>query len=126
MKRRLIVPGIILTFAAFLYAQDKTAVKINGYLIDNACVIAAAKDKDVAARVKRHPTSCALTPNCLESGFSVFSEGKFYKLDEAGNKSATEVMKNTKTTSGVEVAVEGILEGDTLNVTKLAEVTKNE
>jgi hypothetical protein len=66
-------------------------------------------------------------PNCAGSGFAVLSsEGKFYKLDDAGNKSAEELLRNTETKMGVMVAIEGTIEGDTLHVTKLTEVTKTE
>ena len=91
----------------------------NGYLIDNMCAGALAKN---AERVKKHKTSCALMPSCEGSGFAVYSDGKLYKLDEAGNKSASELLKATETKDGVTVAVEGTVEGDTVHVTKLTEV----
>ena len=123
MTGKFLAIGLVLTFAAILYAQDKKTVTLNGYLLDNMCASMHVNDKDFAERVKKHPTSCALMPNCAKSGFALFSDGKLYKLDEAGNKSAEEVLKNTKKKNSVEVAVEGTLEGDTLHVTKLAEKT---
>jgi hypothetical protein len=127
MTRKLFAFGIILMFAFVLYAQGTTAVKINGLLIDNACATAHVKDKDFAEKVKKHKTSCALMPNCAGAGFAVLSdEGKLYKLDEAGNKSAEELLKSTETKMGLAVAVEGTVEGDTVHVTKLTEVTKTE
>ena len=119
MTRKLFAIGIILTVACVLYAQDNKSVKISGYLIDNACATAA---KDLATRVKNHSTSCALMPDCAGSGYAVFSEGKLYKLDKAGNESAEGLLRDTNTKKGVMVAVEGTLEGDTLHVTKLTEV----
>jgi hypothetical protein len=127
MTRKLFAFGIILLFAFMLYAQGETAVKINGLLIDNACATAHAKDKDFAGFVKKHKTSCALMPDCAGAGFAVLSdEGKLYKLDEAGNKSAEELLKSTETKMGLAVAVEGTVEGDTVHVTKLTEATKTE
>ena len=127
MIRKLFAIGVVITVAVVLYAQGNQSVKLNGYLIDNACANARAKDKDFAEKVKNHKTSCALMPNCAGSGFAVLSsEGKLYKLDDAGNKSAEELLKNTETKMGVMVAVEGTVEGDTLHVTKLTEVTKSE
>jgi hypothetical protein len=68
-----------------------------------------------------------LMPNCAGSGFAVLSdEGKLYKFDEAGNKNAEELLKNTATKAGVMVAVEGTVEGETVKVTKLTETTKSE
>jgi hypothetical protein len=127
MTRRLFALGLMLTVAAVLYAQgDKTAVKISGYLIDNACSSAHVKDAGFAERVKKHKTSCALMPPCEGSGFAVYSDGKLYKLDESGNKGANDLLKDTKTTMGLMVAVEGTVDGDILHVTKITEVTAAE
>ena len=122
MTRKLLAIGIILTVACVLYAQDKKEVKISGYLIDNACANAHVKDANFGERVKKHSTSCALMPDCAGSGYAVFADGKLYKLDKAGSESAEGLLKDTDTKSGVMVAVEGTLEGETLHVTKLTEV----
>lgn len=122
MKRKLFALGLILTFAFVLYAQGDKSVKISGYLIDNACASGHVKEAGFADRVKKHKKSCALMPSCEGSGYAVYSEGKLYKLDDAGNKSASELLKETETTAGVMVAVEGTVDGDTLHVTKIAEV----
>ena len=121
MIRKLFAFLAILTFVIALYAQDKS-VKLSGYLMDNACSASHAKDANFAERAKKHTTSCALMPSCEGSGFAVYAEGKLYKFDEAGNKSAAELLKATDTKSGVTVAVEGTVEGDVVHVTKLTEV----
>ncbi len=123
MTRRLITLGMIFTLSALVYAQDKNSVKLNGYLIDNACAGAHAKDATFKERVKKHSTSCALMPNCAKTGYALFTaEGQLYKFDEAGNKSVEALLKDTETKAGVSVAVEGTLEGDTIHLTKIAEV----
>ena len=122
MTRKLFACGLILTVAFVLYAQGNTAIKISGYLIDNACSMGHANEAGFADRAKKHKTSCALMPSCEGSGFAVYSEGKLYKLDEAGNKSATALLKDTKSKMGVMVAVEGTVDGDTVHVTKITEV----
>ena len=122
MTRKLFACGLILTVAFVLYAQGNTAIKISGYLIDNACSMGHANEAGFADRAKKHKTSCALMPSCEGSGFAVYSEGKLYKLDEAGNKSATALLKDTESKMGVMVAVEGTVDGDTVHVTKISEV----
>jgi hypothetical protein len=112
----------MLSVAVILYAQDKTAVKLSGYLMDNACSSSHVKEEGFAERVKKHKTSCALMPPCEGSGYAVYADGKLYKLDEAGNKSASDLLKETKTTMGVMVAVEGTVDGDIVHVTKITEV----
>src|SRR5262245_32310026 len=110
------VLALLLTTAA-LVAQDK-AVTLDGYLVDNAC---AAKGGDMSW-VKTHGTSCATMDNCEKSGYAVYAKDKLYKFDEAGNTSAAEVIKNTKSKKGLHVKVEGTIDGDMIKVTKITEV----
>ncbi len=125
MTRKLFALGTILTLAVVLYAQGATAVKIEGYLIDNACAGAHAKDADFAETAKKHTKSCALMPPCAGSGYAVFSsDAKLYKLDKAGNEKAEALLKDTETKSGITVTVEGTVDGDTIKVTKISEKTE--
>jgi len=120
MNRKLLVIALSLACAAMLYAQNPEAVKVTGYLIDNMC---AGSAKDLATRAKGHTTSCALMDNCETSGYSVVTEdNKRYKLTAKGDGMAAELLKSTKTTKGVKVAVEGNYNGSELDVTKLTEV----
>jgi hypothetical protein len=120
MNRKLLVVILSLACAAMLYAQTPEAVKITGYLIDNAC---AGSAKDLATRAKGHSTSCALMDNCEASGYSVVTDdNKRYKLAGKGDGLAAELLKSTKTTKGVKVEVEGNYNGSELDVTKLTEV----
>ncbi|SRR5690348_6943550 len=122
MARKLFAVGMVLAFVVVLYAQGDKAIKISGYLIDNACAGAHVKEANFAERVKKHSKSCALMPPCVESGYAVYADGKLYKFDKDGNQSAADLLKDTETKSGIMVAVEGTLDGDTLHVTKLTEV----
>ena len=121
MNRKLFVIILSLAFAAMLYAQSSKAIKITGYLIDNACADGA---KELGSRAKGHSVSCALMDNCEKSGYSVVTEDNTrYKLSEKSDGMAAELLKNTKTTKGVKVDVEGNYTGAELDVTKLTEVT---
>jgi type 1 fimbria pilin len=120
MMRKVFALTIVALMAGVLFAQDKT-VTITGNLMDNACAESA---KDIDARAKNHSTSCALMDGCEKSGYSVYAtDKKLYKLDEKGNDSAAALLKGTKTKNGVKVSVEGTLDGDTIKVTKLTEIT---
>ena len=120
MIRKVLALTTLVLMAGVLFAQDKT-VTITGALIDNACADGA---KDIDARAKNHSTSCALMDGCAKGGYAVYgADKKLYKLDEKGNDSAATLLKNTKTKNGVKVSVEGTLNGDTIKVTKLTEVT---
>jgi hypothetical protein len=121
MIRKILALTVIALMASVLLGQQKT-VTITGNLIDNACAESA---KDLDTRAKNHPTSCALMDKCQSSGYAVYADHKLYKLDDKGNDSAADLLKNTKTTKGVKVAVEGTVDGDTIHVTKLTEVTES-
>src|ERR1700674_4265237 len=121
MIRKVFALTVVALMAGVLFAQDKT-VTISGNLMDNACAESA---KDIGARAKNHSTSCALMDGCEKSGYAVYAtDNKLYKLDDKGNDLAAGVLKNTKTAKGVKVSVEGTLDGDTIKVTKLTEVTE--
>jgi len=123
MTRRLFALSLLLALSVLLYAQDKNSVKLTGNLIDNACAGPHVKDASFKERVKRHSTSCALMPNCVSSGYALYTaDGKLYKFDESGNKTVEELLKDTETKTGVSLSVEGTLEGDTIHATKITEV----
>jgi putative cofactor-binding repeat protein len=120
MIRKVFVFTIVALMAGILFAQEKT-VTITGNLIDNACAESA---KDLGTRAKNHSTSCAMMDGCEKSGYAVYAaDNKLYKLDDKGNDIAAGVLKNTQTKKGVKVSVEGTLDGTTIKVTKLTEVT---
>jgi type 1 fimbria pilin len=120
MIRKVFALTTIVLLAGVLFAQDKT-VTITGNLMDNACAESA---KDLGTKAKNHSTSCALMDGCEKSGYAVYAaDSKLYKLDDKGNDLAVDLLKNTKTKNGVKVSVEGTLNGDTVKVTKLTELT---
>jgi hypothetical protein len=94
--------------------------KITGFLMDNACAGRTSADA-AAERAKGHTTKCALMGPCAASGYSVYSDGKFYKLDDGGNTKAGEILKSTKSEKGISVTVEGTVEGDMIKVKKIEE-----
>ena len=114
---------VLALMAGALIAQDKT-VTLDGYMIDNSCAANHANDKTFATWVKTHGTSCAMMEACEKSGYAVVVGDKLYKFDDKGNTSAAELLKNTKSKKGLHITVEGTVDGDTVKVTKLTEVTE--
>lgn len=120
MIRKLsLVAASVALAAVFAYAQGgETPVKVTGYVIDNMC--AAMHGSEDEAR--RHPNACSLMEHCHKSGFALVTKDKTYKLDENGNKLAADALKAAKTRKGLNVEVEGTLDGDTLHAATLVEV----
>src|SRR6266404_3048078 len=123
MRKVFLLVVLLAGLAGALMAQDKS-VTLTGYLIDNSCAANHANDKTFATWVKTHGTSCATMESCEKSGYAVFAGDKLYKFDDAGNSSAEALLKATKSKKGLHVKAEGTVDGDTLKVTKLTEVTE--
>lgn len=124
MTRKVFAVSLMLVLAGvFAFAQEKQAAKstkLTGYLMDNMCASSHGEDDDLTA--KGHPVACSLMPSCAEGGYALVADKKVYKLDKEGNKLASEVLKATKTKKGLQVEVEGTLDGSTLHATKVSEV----
>lgn len=120
MLKKPLAIAFALAFAAVVYAQSSQSIKVTGYLIDNACADSA---KELVTRARIHTTSCALMDSCETSGYSVVTEEKKrYKLTDASNDKAADLLKNTKTQRGVKVVVEGEYNGSVLEVKTISEV----
>ena len=127
MTRKVFAVSLMLALAGVLaFAQEKQAAKatkLTGYLMDNMCASSQEHDDEALHQTaKGHPVACSLMPDCSKGGFALVADKKVYKLDEAGNKLALEVLKATKTKKGLKVEVEGTLDGATLRATKVSEV----
>ncbi len=124
MTRKILFAGLVLVLAGIsVAARDSKSVKLTGYIIDNACAAGRATGDNAAEKVKNHTVKCAQMTKCTESGFALYADGKLYKLDAEGNKKASELLKNTKVERGMQVAIEGTVDGETLTVTTMSEVT---
>lgn len=124
MTKKLFGLGMVLLLAGVaLAAREDKSVKLTGYIIDNMCAAGRATGDNATDKVKNHSVKCA--QKCAESGYALFAENKLYKLDEDGNKKAAEVLKNTKLEKGVQVEIEGTLDGDTLKVKSIKEVVSS-
>ena len=122
MTKKTFVIGIVLLLAVVALAREGKDVKLTGYVIDNRCAASKANGENAAENVKVHTVTCMMMPPCAKSGYAVFAGGKLYKLDEEGSKKAGDILKNTKAEKGVQVSVEGTLDGDMLKVKSISEV----
>jgi hypothetical protein len=125
MSRRNLAISLLLVAAGALACAGGEAsqpVKLSGYLVDNMCLNAKGEGEGLMETARDHPTECSLMPGCAEDGFALVLDKKIYKLDEAGNKSTLAMLKTAKATKGLQVEVEGTLDGNSLRATKVSEV----
>ena len=91
---------------AFLVASAAFADTWSGTVVDVLC-----KGKDVAA----HTRQCALA--CAKGGYGlVLADGKFLKLDEAGNAMALSKLKTSTKDKELKAKVTGKLDGEVIQV----------
>jgi hypothetical protein len=112
---------LLLAVGVAVAASQGKVLTLGGYIVDNMCAAAHAADADSADRIKSHPKTCALMPDCVKSGYALLSDGKLYKLDAEGNKQVAELLKKTSQEKGLSVKVEGTLDGQILHVKNISD-----
>ena len=85
---------------------------------ENVSMIDVNCSTKFADKLDSHPRACAL--RCADSGYGIWSEGKYVKFDAAGNEKAKAALEASSAKDKLRVNVSGELEGDTLKVTALA------
>jgi type 1 fimbria pilin len=122
--RKSLILALVMAFAGAAYAANKGKdVTLTGYVIDAACAAKHANDANVADEIKTHSKGCALSAGCVASGYKLYADGKLYTLDKAGSGKVEALLKSTSSEKGLQVKVEGSLDGDNLKVKSIAEVS---
>lgn len=91
------------------------AIILKGDVIDNTC--AGANKDNLAEFVKTHTKECALMPGCIESGYSIFADGKLYAFDKDSNTKVVEFLKQAD--SKLQVAITAKQVGDELSLVSI-------
>jgi hypothetical protein len=121
--------SLLMTGAFNVSAQETTAKPMThkhtmkGYLVDKMCATGMAKKApdEAMAKAAKHTKSCALEESCMESGFGLMSDGKWYKFDDAGDKKALAWLNKTDKKNELMVEVTGTHDGDIFKVVSLKE-----
>ena len=96
-------------------AAPAEAMVLKGDVIDNMC---AGMNKDTLAEfVKTHTKECAIKPACMDSGYSIFSDGKLYAFDKDSSIKVAEFLK--KADSKLQVTVTAKQVGDELGLVSI-------
>ena len=115
--------GVLLLFAASLAAaQGGKTVTLKGYVVDQMCAKSLAKKENVMEKAAGHTKKCALEEGCTESGYGLFSDGKYYTFDEKGSAHAKEIIEGSKREKELMFEASGSLKGDILTVKTLKEI----
>jgi hypothetical protein len=125
MKKNLITPVfalmVALSMVAMSLAQGETSV--TGPLVDQACAGGMVKKGSHGGAADHSgKEGCALREKCAASGFGVFTDGKFLRFDDDGNKKAKAALENSSKPKGVNFKVTGKVSGESMTVTSIEEV----
>jgi phosphoribosylamine-glycine ligase len=89
---------------------------LKGDIIDNKCA-GMQSPEGLGDFVKTHTKMCALMPECIASGYSIYSDGKLMKFDKDSNGKIEEFLK--KEDSKLQVVVEAKKTGDELSLVSI-------
>lgn len=94
---------------------------LQGYVVDAMCAKRMAGKENTMAKAAAHTKGCALEENCQASGFGMFSDGKWYKFDKAGDEKALAWLESTELEKSLMADVTGTMSGNLLAVNTLKE-----
>jgi hypothetical protein len=119
MTKNLWLVSLISSLSAVAHAAS-----VQGVLMDKMCsykaetrVVPGDKLEGGMLVAYVHTRQCALMPDCQKSGYGVYTyDDKFLAFDEAGNRKAMALLKETKKEDDLRVEVTGEIQGDTIKV----------
>ena len=100
------------TMATDAVVNVPETITLKGEVIDNLC--AGANKEALAEFVKTHTKECALKPECLASGYSIFADDRLYTLDKDSSAKVEEFLKQAD--SKLQVTITAKQVGDELNL----------
>jgi|GEM_PF-643895 len=143
MKKKLILTTLsivaILLIIIVVYKSSATSNKetvYTGYVIDQMCGVMnknAMKmgdndgKADFTKNPEKHTNACNLMPSCGKSGYGISikqvnGDYKYFKFDEAGSKLAkNDIVDKTKKKDNISVNVTGVINKDTIKISKISE-----
>jgi hypothetical protein len=101
--------------------EEGKTVTMKGYVVDAMCAKGIAKKENKMEKAAAHTKECALEESCSATGYGLFSEGKWFKFDDAGDTKAKEMIEKSKVEKGLAFEVTGKMEGDKFAVASMKE-----
>lgn len=104
-------------FAGTILAAD--AAEIQGVLADWNCTEKMVRNG--REKTLRQDRSCSLAQNSNRGAYGLITDDKkFYKLDDAGNNQARELLNNSHDKNNLKVIARGELQGNTIKVATMS------
>ncbi|MEO6724798.1 MAG: hypothetical protein ABIU20_08690 [Blastocatellia bacterium] len=112
---------VVLSLASLGFADDKK-VTLTGNIVDKACSAGVAKKDDPQAAAGAHSKGCSLSERCANSGFGVYSDGKYTEFDEKGATLAKDALKKSTKEKGAQFKVTGMIHDGKMMVESISEL----
>jgi hypothetical protein len=119
MRKRAVVPMLLMCAAAMAFARGSDKVTLNGYVVDQHCAKGMAVKTNAMEKAASHSKDCLLMEECSASGYGIFSSGKYYPFDEKGSTTAKALIEKSKLTKAMYFEATGTLNNGTLTLASL-------
>ena len=114
MKRVIILAMMFCFAASLVFAQQPSGdVQVKGVIVDNLNADSRKPEK-LDEFLKTYTKEYALQPQCVASGYSIFSNGKLMKFDKISNADIEAFLKLP--VNKLQVIVECLKTGDQLRL----------
>jgi hypothetical protein len=124
MKYLIALCTVVLSFVLTAGAQEESKpVTLKGYVVDQMCAGKMAMKENAMEKAGGHTKECALNDQCAESGFGIFSDGKYYKFDEKGSATAKSLIEKSKREKALYFVAKGTVGEGTMTLATLREAT---
>jgi len=127
LPRNLLFCGLLAGIIAAA-AERPSATTVQGVLIDKQCsykaetrIVPGPRLEGGIVAVYSHTRDCALMPECQKSGYGVFpyETNRFLAFDDAGNRKALAIFKDSGKQDDFRVEVTGVIQGDIMKVASI-------
>lgn len=119
---------LILIFLNLYMFLDSETLILKGYLIDNLCRDFMIKKFGINGNikfVKKHKKECCLLPQCINSGFSLYTQnGEMFEIAEESKDLIIEYLKIKE--NYTKVIIEGEIIDKKLRIIKIIKYKKGE
>jgi hypothetical protein len=111
-RMRTTLPAFCVLLALACLARG---AEIQGVVIDRICAEDILKHGRQIILKQRH--DCSLMKHYIRDGYGILTDDhKFFNFDEAGNKKAVQLLKNTPDKDNLKVIIRGDIDGDEIKV----------
>lgn len=119
MRVRESMRKIAVLFCLMAGLQCLAAAELQGVIADWNCTEAMVRNGREATLRQR--SGCSLVKNYKRAGYGLITDDKkFYRLDDAGNRQARQLLGGTTDKDNLRVVVTGEIEGNTIKVTNMS------